>query len=306
MSRDRIYAQGAQKPVELLHPVRRVFWRASLMTTGTQISVVLGPVDDAGEPSSTGVQAKVHRLRSMEEAKAVFARLVADARADGFIDPLELEPEPPRASVEERARLDAAIARLGAHVEAAGLELFGGQVRPAEPALARGPLARLTRCLIDSSIPKWELPKTYRALLEHYGELGVRTRHPRPRVLLRLLAADAVVNYTTDLESALVDHRPYQWPSDDLGAYGLDRCIVFALTEGWMEGWAFDTRVHADGEFAIRRIHDFSEDAGEMESAWPQESALGGERPRPFLDWLEEQANALLPGDVPPPKAATF
>ena len=81
-------------------------------------------------------------------------------------------------------------------------------------------------------------------------------------------------------------------PSRDVG---IDRAIVFASHgDAWMDGWAFDSRVVGDdGELAIRRVHDFSADASEMEAEWPPHDALATTRPHRFVDWLHERIDEL-------------
>jgi hypothetical protein len=142
------------------------------------------------------------------------------------------------------------------------------------------------------------LPPTYRTFLEHHGSLIVRAEGlslPED-AMLNVLDAQGAALWTDDLEKGLVDHRPFEWPFDDLSSFGIDRCVVFSVTERWIDGWAFDTRVVGPtGELAIRRLYDFTADQGKaMANAWPADDGLGGDRATTFVDWLDARVSALI------------
>lgn len=135
----------------------------------------------------------------------------------------------------------------------------------------------------------WVLPPSWLAFLEEGGLRVFREGEKRP--VLTIHRPLSVVLQTQDLIEALSDHRYGKWPHHALDEYGLDRCLMFAAYgNGWMTGWAFDTRIQSnDGECCIRRVSDFSADDDEMQKEWPSNERLSGNVTR-FEDWLRAWA----------------
>jgi hypothetical protein len=145
--------------------------------------------------------------------------------------------------------------------------------------------------------PRWTLPESYDAFVELNISLEVRYRGS---VLWKVLSPSGAAWMTQDLSEALNDHREDEWGSECEADYGIDRCVVFATGPGWMNGWAFDTRVREHGECAIRPIIDFSADEGAaMSEVWLADDMITNDDALSFFAWLDAQIDDLdsLPAD---------